>query len=98
MRCSLPARRVWRLLESRLDCGFGHRRPSILDLSDRAAQLMIGTDGNTIVIFDGRRAELEAAGMRSRSSSDTEALLHLYAPRLASQTRKAALAAPTLPR
>jgi asparagine synthase (glutamine-hydrolysing) len=67
-------------------CGLGHRRLSILDLSDRAAQPMTSADGNIVVTFNGEiynykslRAELEAAGVRFRTSSDTEALLHLYA-------------------
>jgi asparagine synthase (glutamine-hydrolysing) len=67
-------------------CGLGHRRLSILDLSDRASQPMASDDGYTIVTFNGEiynyqalRAELEAAGVRFRTTSDTEALLHLYA-------------------
>jgi asparagine synthase (glutamine-hydrolysing) len=67
-------------------CGLGHRRLSILDLSDRASQPMASADGNIVVTFNGeiynyqaRRAELEAAGVRFRTTSDTEALLHLYA-------------------
>ena len=67
-------------------CGLGHRRLSILDLSDRAAQPMASTDGTIAVTFNGEiynyealRAELEAAGVRFRTTSDTEALLHLYA-------------------
>ena len=66
-------------------CGLGHRRLSILDLSDRASQPMATADGNTVVTFNGEiynyellRAELEAAGARFRTTSDTEALLYLY--------------------
>src|SRR5438128_1808766 len=67
-------------------CGLGHRRLSILDLSDRASQPMASADGKIVVTFNGEiynyqvlRAELEAAGVRFRTTSDTEARLHLYA-------------------
>src|SRR5271166_1565115 len=67
-------------------CGLGHRRLAILDLSDRASQPMASADGNIVVTFNGEiynyralRAELEAEGVRFRTNSDTEALLHLYA-------------------
>jgi asparagine synthase (glutamine-hydrolysing) len=67
-------------------CGFGHRRLSIIDLSDRASQPMISADGRYVVVFNGEiynypalRTELEREGARFRSTSDTEALLHLYA-------------------
>ncbi|HVB17210.1 MAG TPA: asparagine synthase (glutamine-hydrolyzing) [Stellaceae bacterium] len=67
-------------------CGLAHRRLTILDLSDRAAQPMVGADGRLVVTFNGEvynfpelRAELEADGFRFRTTSDTEALLHLYA-------------------
>ena len=67
-------------------CGMGHRRLSIIDLSDRASQPMASADGNIVVTFNGEiynykalRAELEAAGVRFRTTSDTEALLQLYA-------------------
>src|SRR5438132_5191564 len=75
---------VWWSADRR--CGLGHRRLSILDLSDRASQPMASADGKIVVTFNGEiynyrvlRAELEAAGVRFRTSSDTEALLHLYA-------------------
>ena len=66
--------------------GFGHRRLSIIDLSDRAAQPMESADGKFVVTFNGEiynyralRNELEAKGCIFRTQSDTEVLLHLYA-------------------
>ena len=63
-----------------------HRRLSIIDLSERAAQPMIAEDGSLAITFNGEiynhvelRAELEARGRRFRTSSDTEVLLQLYA-------------------
>ena len=65
---------------------FGHRRLSIIDLSDRAAQPMQSMDGRLVVTFNGEiynyralRAELEAKGRVFRTQSDTEVLLQLYA-------------------
>src|SRR6201984_2268903 len=66
--------------------GLGHRLLSIIDLSDRAPQPMISDDGRFVLVFNGEiynypqlRAELEREGIRFRTTSDTEALLHLYA-------------------
>lgn len=66
--------------------GFGHRRLSIIDLSDRAAQPMISADGRYVVTFNGEiynhvalRRKLEARGRQFRTTSDTEVLLHLFA-------------------
>src|SRR6266481_7284354 len=60
-------------------CGLGHRRLSILDLSDRASQPMASANGNIVVTFNGEiynypalRAELEAAGINFQTNSDAE--------------------------
>ncbi len=64
----------------------GHRRLAILDLSPAAAQPMADASGRWVVVYNGEiynylelRAEMEAAGVRFRSRSDTEVLLELYA-------------------
>jgi asparagine synthase (glutamine-hydrolysing) len=66
--------------------GLGHRRLSIIDLSDRAAQPMASADGQLVITFNGEiynfrqlKQELEAKGRIFRTESDTEVLLHLYA-------------------
>ena len=66
--------------------GLGHRRLSIIDLSQAGAQPMTSADGRLVVTFNGEiynhlelRARLEAKGRRFRSRTDTEVLLHLYA-------------------
>ena len=63
----------------------GHRRLSILDLSERGDQPMVSADGELSIVFNGEiynypslRAELEADGAVFRTASDTEAILHLY--------------------
>jgi len=67
-------------------CALGHRRLSIIDLSDRASQPMVSDDGRFAIVYNGEiynypalRSELEAAGVRFHSTSDTEVLLRLYA-------------------
>jgi asparagine synthase (glutamine-hydrolysing) len=66
-------------------CALGHRRLPIFDLSDRALQPTVSADQNIVITFNGEiynyqalRAELEAEGVAFRTTSDTEALLHLY--------------------
>jgi asparagine synthase (glutamine-hydrolysing) len=67
-------------------CGLGHRRLAILDLSERALQPMASGEGRYVVTFNGEiynypslRKELETEGIVFRTTSDTEALLHLFA-------------------
>src|SRR3954463_1923118 len=64
--------------------GFGHRRLSIIDLSEAGAEPMWNADRTLCVTFNGEiynykalRADLQAKGYRFRSQSDTEVLLHL---------------------
>ena len=64
----------------------GHRRLSIIDLSDAAAQPMQTPDGRFVLTYNGEiynyrdlRLELEQAGVEFRTGSDTEVLLHLFA-------------------
>ena len=66
-------------------CILGHRRLSILDLSESAKQPMVSEDGSIAIVFNGEiynfmeiRARLEARGYVFRTRSDTEALLNLY--------------------
>lgn len=74
----------WTAMNGRI--ALGHRRLSIIDLSERAAQPMASEDRRFVVTFNGEiynylalRAELEADGARFSTTSDTEVLLHLYA-------------------
>lgn len=65
--------------------GLAHRRLSILDLTENAAQPFSSTDGRYIITFNGEifnyldlRPELENDGIKFVSNSDTEVLLNLY--------------------
>ena len=67
------------------DLALGHRRLSILDLSDAGRQPMASSSGKHWLVFNGEiynyvelRAELTKLGHRFRSGTDTEVLLAAY--------------------
>ena len=64
---------------------FGHRRLSILDITDAGKQPMVSASGRYWLTYNGEiynyleiRAELESLGIIFRSASDTEVLLNAY--------------------
>ena len=64
--------------------GLGHRRLSIVDLA-QGQQPMYSHDRRFVIVYNGEvfnhpalKTELEAAGVRYRTHSDTETVLHLY--------------------
>jgi len=74
---------VWRSPDGRV-C-LGHRRLAIIDLRAEANQPWVSHDGRFVVTFNGEiynflrlREELERAGVRFRTRSDTEVLVEAY--------------------
>jgi asparagine synthase (glutamine-hydrolysing) len=74
---------IWRDEAGRV--GLAHRRLSIIDLSDRAAQPMHSRDMRLSITFNGEiynfqalRSRLERKGTEFSTTSDTEVLLELY--------------------
>lgn len=68
-------------------CGLGHRRLSIIDLSNAASQPMMNQQGSVVLVYNGEiynhgeiRKELESLGKYQWKTdhSDTEVLLHAY--------------------
>jgi len=73
---------VW--LDTAAGVALGHRRLSIIDLSDAGHQPMMSSDGQLVLVYNGEiynhralRTEVEASGWRApwRGHSDTETLL-----------------------
>src|SRR5262249_50089217 len=63
----------------------GHRRLSILDLSEHGHQPMVSPDDRYAIVYNGEiynfielRDELKALGCTFRSDGDTEVLLNAY--------------------
>lgn len=63
----------------------GHRRLSIIDLSEAGRQPLFNEDGTVAIVFNGEiynfaqlRSQLVARGHRFRSRTDTEVVVHLY--------------------
>ncbi len=76
---------VWLSRDGR--CAFGHRRLSIIDLSNAASQPMSNQSGTVTVVYNGEiynhqelRSELQSLGKYQWTTdhSDTEVLLHAY--------------------
>ncbi|HEX9007302.1 MAG TPA: asparagine synthase (glutamine-hydrolyzing) [Bacteroidota bacterium] len=72
-------------LDPETGVALGHRRLSILDLSPLGHQPMCDDTGNIWITYNGEvynfqdiRVELEAAGYRFRSNSDTEVMVKAY--------------------
>jgi len=66
-------------------CALGHRRLSIIDLSDAGRQPMSNADGSLLITFNGEiynfqqlRRELESLGHDFRTRTDTEAIIYAY--------------------
>jgi asparagine synthase (glutamine-hydrolysing) len=67
------------------EVGLGHRRLSIIDLTDAAHQPMSNENGNIWIVFNGEiynfqeiRESLRKKGHQFKSKSDTEVILHGY--------------------
>lgn len=64
----------------------GHRRLSIIDVSEQGNQPLYSEDGNLVLVFNGEiynyreiRTQLQALGYRFRTQTDSEVLIYGYA-------------------
>ncbi len=71
--------------ENGFEVSLGHRRLSIIDLSEAAHQPMANEDGTIWIVFNGEiynfqeiREKLKKNGHSFKSRSDTEVILHAY--------------------
>ncbi|MBU1184040.1 MAG: asparagine synthase (glutamine-hydrolyzing) [Proteobacteria bacterium] len=71
--------------QGNVSCGLGHRRLSIIDLTDAGRQPMSNEDRTVWMVFNGEiynfgalREELEKKGHRFISRTDSEVIIHLF--------------------
>ena len=67
------------------DVSIGHKRLSIIDLSEKGRQPMFNEDGTICITFSGEiynfrelRPDLEGKGHKFNSNTDTEVIIHAY--------------------
>ncbi len=79
------ASRTLILENNQVSVGFGHRRLSIIDLSETANQPLSNENDSIQLVFNGEiynftalKTELEAAGHRFKTDTDSEVILHGY--------------------
>ena len=71
--------------QGNVGCGLGHRRLSIIDLTEAGRQPMSNEDRTVWMVFNGEiynfaalREELERKGHRFASRTDSEVIIHLF--------------------